>query len=74
MTSAQEWRRSNDAERLEAIGRLLRARFDQIAKAPAPPILVALADRLEAKAAQSAAASGEDETCPSQSPPKASDA
>jgi hypothetical protein len=74
MTSAHEWRRSSDVERLEAIGRLLRARFDQIAKAPAPPILIALADRLEEKAAQSAATSDDDEICPSQSPPKASDA
>jgi len=44
-----------EAERLDAIGRLLRAQFDQIAKAPAPRVLVDLADRLEAKAARSAA-------------------
>jgi hypothetical protein len=74
MTSVNEWRRSSDAERLETIASLLRARFDQIAKAPAPPILIELADRLEAKANQSAAASDDVETCSGQSPPKASDA
>jgi predicted metal-dependent hydrolase len=45
-----EWRRSNEADRLDAIGRLLRAQFDQIAQAPAPAILIELADRLETKA------------------------
>jgi hypothetical protein len=44
-----------EAERRDAIGRLLRAQFDQIAKAPASRVLVDLADRLEAKAARSAA-------------------
>ena len=51
---------SCEAERLDAIGRLLRAQFDQIAKAPAPSALIELADRLEAKAAQSAGAADED--------------
>jgi hypothetical protein len=71
-----DWRRSREAERLDAIGRLLRARFDQIAKAPAPALLIDLADRLETKARQSIAAceddADDDGTGPS--PPKASDA
>jgi hypothetical protein len=71
MSDAPEWRKSREAERLDAIGRLLRARFDQIAKAAPPAALVALADRLEAKANQSA---DEDEAINGPSPPKASDA
>jgi hypothetical protein len=72
MKQAPDWRRSNEAKRLEAVGRLLRAQFDQIAKAPAPPVLVELADRLEAKANQST--TDGDGVPNGQSPPKASDA
>jgi hypothetical protein len=73
MTHDPDWRRSSEAERLDAIGRLLRARFDQIARAPAPPVLIELADKLEAKANQSTAAADEDEATTGSSPPKASD-
>jgi hypothetical protein len=75
MSDAPEWRKSCEAERLDAIGRLLRARFNQIASAPTPPKLIELVDRLEAKARQSAADDddGGDDTN-GQSPPKASDA
>lgn len=71
-----DWRRSNEAERLDAIGRLLRAQFDQIARAPAPAVLIDLADRLECKARQSIAACDDDEDGEGvgPSPPKASDA
>jgi hypothetical protein len=74
MNDRCEWRKSAEADRLDAIGRLLRARFDQIAKAPAPQALIDLADRLEAKAAQSADAGDEDGAAAGRSPPKASDA
>jgi predicted metal-dependent hydrolase len=71
-----DWRRSREAERLDAIGRLLRAQFDQIAKAPAPSLLIDLADRLETKARQSIAAcdDDDDDDGAGPSPPKASDA
>ena len=76
MKDDPDWRRSREAERLDAIGRLLRAQFDQIAKAPTPALLIDLADRLETKARQSIAAcdddADDDGTGPS--PPKASDA
>jgi hypothetical protein len=72
MKDDPDWRRSREAERLDAIGRLLRAQFDQIAKAPTPALLIDLADRLETKARQSIAACDDDGTGPS--PPKASDA
>ena len=74
MTQDSDWRGSSEAERLDAIGRLLRARFDQIARAPAPAVLVELADRLEAKANQSTDAVDEDADTTGSSPPKASDA
>jgi len=75
MSDASEWRKSRAAGRLDAIGRLLRARFNQIASAPTPPRLIELVDQLEARARQSAADDddGGDETN-GQSPPKASDA
>ncbi|HEY3888608.1 MAG TPA: hypothetical protein VGL73_08535 [Caulobacteraceae bacterium] len=70
-----DWRRSNEAERLDAIGRLLRAQFDQIAKAPAPAVMIELADRLETKARQSVATrDDDDDDGAGPSPPKASDA
>jgi hypothetical protein len=72
MKDDPDWRRSREAERLDAIGRLLRAQFDQIAKAPTPALLIDLADRLETKARQSIAACDDDGTGPS--PPKASNA
>ena len=70
MTHQPDWRRSSEAERLDAIGRLLRAQFDQIAKAPAPALLIELAGRLERKAGQAMTA------CDGAglAPPKASDA
>ncbi len=74
MSDPSDWRKSSKAERLDAIGQLLRARFDQMAKAPAPPVLIDLADRLEAKASQSGAASDDDDAAVGQSPPKVSDA
>jgi hypothetical protein len=73
MTQDPDWRRSSEAERLDAIGRLLRARFDKIARAPAPAVLIDLADKLEAKASQSTAAADEDDATTGSSPPKASD-
>jgi hypothetical protein len=73
MTQDPDWRRSSEAERLDAIGRLLRARFDQVARAPAPAVLIELADKLEAKANQSTTAADEDEATTGSSPPKASD-
>jgi hypothetical protein len=75
MNDPSDWRKSSEADRLDAIGRLLRARFGQIAKAPAPQALIDLADQLEAKAAQSAG-TRDDEGDPTAgpSPPKASDA
>ena len=73
MTHDPEWRSSREADRLDAIGRLLRAQFDQIARAPAPAVLIALADRLEAKACQSKA-DPDDDAATRPSPPKASDA
>lgn len=72
MHDPSDWRKSNEADRLDAIGRLLRARFDQIAKAPAPQALIELVDRLQAKAAQST--DTEDDDAGAQPPPKASDA
>lgn len=72
MSETPEWRKSREAERLDAIGRLLRARFDQIASAPTPPWLIALVDRLEAKTGQST--TDDDDETDGQSPPKASDA
>ncbi len=69
-----DWRRSSKADRLDAIGRLLRAQFDQIAKAPAPELLVELADQLESKARQSIASDDDDDDGAGPSPPKASDA
>ena len=76
MKDDPDWRRSREAERLDAIGRLLRAQFDQIAKAPAPALLIDLAARLEAKARQSIAACDDDadDDGSGPSPPKASDA
>jgi hypothetical protein len=75
MSDASEWRKSCEAERLDAIGRLLRARFNQIASAPTPPNLIALIDQLAAKSAQSAAGDDEDDDeTNGHSPPKASDA
>jgi hypothetical protein len=74
MDHPSDWRKSRQADRLDAIGRLLRAQFDQIAKAPTPQALIALADRLETKAAQSTDADDEDDPAAGQSPPKASDA
>lgn len=76
MKDDPDWRRSREAERLDAIGRLLRAQFDQIAKAPTPALLIDLADRLEAKARQSIAACDDDadDDGSGPSPPKASDA
>lgn len=76
MKDDPDWRRSREAERLDAIGRLLRAQFDQIAKAPAPALLIDLADRLEAKARQSIAACDDDadDDGSGPSPPKGSDA
>jgi len=68
-----DWRRSSEAERLDAIGRLLRAQFDQIAKAPAPAVLIELADRLEAKARQSITDDDDDIDGTGSSPPKVSD-
>jgi hypothetical protein len=68
-----DWRRSREAERLDAIGRLLRAQFDQIAKAPAPAVLIELADRLEAKARQSITDDDDDIDGAGSSPPKVSD-
>jgi hypothetical protein len=75
MSDTPEWRKSREAERLDAIGRLLRARFNQIASAPTPPKLIELVNRLEARVRQSAGDDddGGDETN-GQSPPKASDA
>ena len=74
MNDPCEWRKSTQADRLDAIGRLLRARFELIAKAPAPQALIDLADRLEAKAAQSTDTDVEDGAPAGKSPPKASDA
>ena len=76
MTHQPDWRRSNEAERLDAIGRLLRAQFEQIAKAPAPALLIELADRLESKARQSMTTceDDDDDDGAGPSPPKASDA
>jgi hypothetical protein len=75
MKNDPDWRRSSEAERLDAIGRLLRAQFDQIAKAPTPAVLIELADRLEAKARQSIAGDDDDDIDGNgSSPPKASDA
>jgi hypothetical protein len=74
MKHVSDWRRSDEAERLEAIGRLLRARFDEIAKAPPPQALIDLADRLEAKARQSASTDEDDGANGQSPPPKASDA
>jgi hypothetical protein len=73
MNHDPDWRRSSEAERLDAIGRLLRAQFDQIAKAPAPAVLIELADRLEAKARQSITDDDDDIDGTDSSPPKASD-
>jgi hypothetical protein len=75
MSDTPEWRKSRDAERLDAIGRLLRARFNQIASAPPPPRLIELVDQLEAKSGQSVAGEDDDDDEPNgHSPPKASDA
>ena len=74
MKNDPDWRRSSEAERFDAIGRLLRAQFDQIAKAPTPAVLIELADRLEAKARQSIAGDDDDIDGNGSSPPKASDA
>jgi hypothetical protein len=73
MNDPSDWRKSTEADRLDAIGRLLRARFDQIAKAPTPQALIDLVDRLEAKAAQSTD-TDDDDAATGKSPPKASDA
>jgi hypothetical protein len=54
MKSFSDGRDLCKAEQLDAVGWLLRAQFDEIAKAPAPRVLVELAARLEAKAARSA--------------------
>jgi hypothetical protein len=75
MKDDPDWRRSREAERLDAIGRLLRAQFDQIAKAPTPALLIDLADRLETTARQSIACEDDaDDDGTGPSPPKASDA
>jgi hypothetical protein len=76
MSDTPEWRKSREAERLDAIGRLLRARFNQIASAPTPPRLIELVDQLEAKASQSVAGDDDDDDDETNghSPPKASDA
>ena len=75
MSDASEWRKSREAERLDAIGRLLRAHFNQIASAPTPPRLTELVDQLIARAAQSTAGDDDDDDEASgHSPPKASDA
>jgi hypothetical protein len=74
MSDASEWRKSREAERLDAIGRLLRARFNQIASAPTPPRLIALIDQLVARAGQSAGDDEDDDETNGHSPPKASDA
>ena len=74
MKHQSDWRSSSEAERLDAIGRLLRAQFDQIARAPSPAVLIELADRLETKARQSIADNDDDDAASGPSPPKASDA